>query len=476
MELVILSEMRRILSLSCLLLSSILAATAQYTMQLYGTTFNIELDEHNMTAAIHDYNYKVDDTKFPIKRGTRKFKALGKEHSKTVIIPETYKAYNGKLYTITVIGKAAFAGFQGMDFVVIPPTVTTIEDYAFFRSSLISVEIPATVVSMGNRVFGRCKELKNLRIPQGLAMGKDVYSDCEDVNVKFYSVDEPPALAQSQKPASKPVRSSKPKAKVYASSSDVDEGIPATGKNNDDVFAIIIANENYLRVPKVNCALNDGRTFRHYCRQTLGIPDDNIHMLEDATFGQMTEEMNWLTRVAKVFEGDSRIIIYYAGHGIPNEKDGSAYLLPIDNSGNNTAAAYSLNKLYKELGSLNAKSVTVFLDACFSGSQRGEGMLTAARGVAMSYKAEDPLGNMVVFSATQGDETAYPYAEKGHGLFTYYLLKKLKETKGNVDYGTLGDYIKREVSRKSIVINNKPQTPTVAPSREMVLTWRNLAF
>ncbi len=466
--------MKKVLLTGCLLLMISSAATAQYTIQINGTSFNVELNEQNMTAAIRDYSYKVDDSKFPISNKSRKIRNIGKGNARTVTIPEIYTA-NGKEYTITTIGRTAFAGFQNIDYVVIPHTVTSIEDYAFFNTSLISAEIPSSVVSIGKRVFGRCKKLKNLKLPQGLAMGYDDYKESKGINVKYYAANDIPAIAQKTQTPKKEFTKQN-RQKVFASSSDVDENIPATGKNNDEMFAIIIANENYLSVPKVNCALSDGRTFRLYCNQTLGIPEDKIHIIEDATFGQMTEEMNWLTRVAKAYEGDARIIIYYAGHGIPNEKDGSAYLLPIDNSGNNTAAAYSLNKLYKELGALNARNVTLFLDACFSGSQRGEGMLTAARGVAMSYKAEAPLGNMVVFSAAQGDETAYPYAEKGHGLFTYYLLKKLKDSKGDVDYGTLGDYIKREVSRKSIVVNNKPQTPTVAPSAKIGASWRDLSF
>ena len=142
--------------------------------------------------------------------------------------------------------------------------------------------------------------------------------------------------------------------------------------------------------------------------------------------------------------------------------------------GNDVASAYSLDALYKQLGSLNAKSVTLFMDACFSGARRGDGMLVSARSVAIKVKAEQPIGNMVVFSAAQGDETAYPYAEKGHGLFTYYLLKKLKDTKGDVDYGMLGEYIRKEVTRKSAVVNNKPQTPSVSFSPQMSDSWNNL--
>ena len=449
-----------------------LTGWAQYLVEIQGSTFNIELDDQNMTAAIRDYNYEIDDAKFPIKNKTRKFKGFSQERSRTVIIPESYKTTGGKEYTITTIGKSAFAGYSNMDYIVIPTTVTTIEDYAFFRSSLISVDIPASVSQIGDRAFGWCTKLRSLKVPQGISMGHDLCTESKGIDVKYYAVADKPEVPA--KDAIAKATPKKPQPKKFATSSDVDVDLPTANKENDEMFAIIIANENYQKVAKVDCALSDGRTFQRYCQQVLGIPSDNIHMIEDATYGQMLEEFNWLSRVAKAYEGDAKIIVYYAGHGIPNESNRTAYLLPVDVSGDNTAGAFSLNKLYASLGELNAKNVILFMDACFSGSIRGEGMLTAARGVAIKAKNEDPLGNMIVFSAAQGDETAHPYAEKGHGLFTYYLLKKLKETRGNVNLGTLGDYIKKEVGRKSIVANNKPQTPTVSYSSRMKDCWRNI--
>ena len=84
---------------------------------------------------------------------------------------------------------------------------------------------------------------------------------------------------------------------------------------------------------------------------------------------------------------------------------------------------------------------------------------------------EAPQGNLVVFTAAQGDETAYQYAEKGHGMFTYFLLKKLQESKGDVTLGELGDYLTGEVKKASVVNNNKIQTPTVIPAAGMA-DWR----
>ena len=99
------------------------------------------------------------------------------------------------------------------------------------------------------------------------------------------------------------------------------------------------------------------------------------------------------------------------------------------------------------LSAVPSESVAVFLDACFSGTKRESGMLASARGVAIKVRDEAPQGNLVVFTAAQGDETAYQYAEKGHGMFTYFLLKKLQESKGDVTLGELGDYITNEVKR-----------------------------
>ena len=99
-------------------------------------------------------------------------------------------------------------------------------------------------------------------------------------------------------------------------------------------------------------------------------------------------------------------------------------------------------------------------------------MLASARGVAIKSKAEAPKGNMLVITAAQGNETAYPYKEKKHGLFTYFLLKKLQESKGKTTYGELFDYVKENVAQKSIVVNEKSQTPSISVSGEMKGNWQ----
>ena len=257
--------------------------------------------------------------------------------------------------------------------------------------------------------------------------------------------------------------------------SDVDVNIPVEKTdNNSEAFVFIVANENYPQA-KVPFALNDGRVFKAYCQKTLGIPEQNIKIYEDATYGNLVSAVNKIKEIADVFDGEARIIFYYAGHGVPDEKDNTAYLLPVDGLSNNSSiTGYSLIKLNQELGNLRAKSVTVLLDACFSGAKREGDMLASSRGVSIKVNAAHPVGNMIVFSASSGDETAHQYKEKGHGLFTYYLLKKLQETKGGLTYQELSDYVIREVKRQSVVINSKRQTPTLTISDTMNKSWSNL--
>ena len=260
-----------------------------------------------------------------------------------------------------------------------------------------------------------------------------------------------------------------------APNSDVDTDIP-TNRTNDHttLFAFIIANENYPQAP-VPYALNDGRIFKAYCQQTLGLPQEHIRMWEDATFGTLIAAVQQMKDIADAYDGKARFILYYAGHGVPDDKGDSAYLLPVDgNSTEVNATGYSLARLYQELGEMPAENITVFLDACFSGAKREDEMLSTTRGVAIKVQEEAPRGNMVVFSAATGDETAHQYTSKGHGLFTYFLLKGLKQSNGNITLGELSEYVTKQVKRQSVVVNYKKQTPTVIPSEAIQTSWSSI--
>lgn len=255
--------------------------------------------------------------------------------------------------------------------------------------------------------------------------------------------------------------------------SDVDENIPQSKTTSDDTYVLIIANEEYEQLDNVNFAIHDGEMFKEYCIKTLGIPEEQIRYCPNATFGKITGGIDWLKFALNNFEG-SRGIVYYCGHGIPDEKSGEAFIVPVDGNGTNTTTCYSLNTLYKSLAETKATNVTYLMDACFTGANKEGSMLVAARGVAREPAKATIGGNSVVFSASSGDETAMTYPEKGHGLFTYFLLKKLQETNGEVSYLDLYNYINTNVKKKSFLVNGKPQNPVTATSPAAQNSWRDM--
>lgn len=260
---------------------------------------------------------------------------------------------------------------------------------------------------------------------------------------------------------------------VIRRKSDVDENIPATGKKNPDRLALIIANEKYANVPDVASALNDGETFAEYCRQTLGMPDQNVTLVRNASLTNILRAVAGLKNKVDACNGTAEVTLYYAGHGMPDERTKDAYILPVDGDPQISETCYPLSRLYNELGDLKAASVCVFIDACFSGAQRQQDgkMLTEARSVVIKPKASAPKGNMLVFTAASGQETALPYADKNHGLFTYFLLKNIQDSKGNITLKELCDRVTENVKRTSSFVNEKPQNPTAVTSGNMSQMW-----
>ncbi len=261
-----------------------------------------------------------------------------------------------------------------------------------------------------------------------------------------------------------------------AKAQTVDTKIAVNSQTDDKTFVVIVSNENYKHEESVPFARNDGEVFKVYCQKTLGIPEDHIRFAPDATLGEMNFAIYWLGNMLKAFDGEGKAIVYYSGHGMPDESGKEAYLLPVDGFSQSTEGALSTKSLYKKLGEMNSKHIVVFLDACFSGAKRDGKMLASSRGVAIKAKTDPVSDNTVVFSAAQGDETAYPFKSQRHGLFTYYILDKMQQSGGSTTLGELSDYVTQNVKRKAVVENNgKSQTPTVIASSNNN-GWRDWRF
>lgn len=380
--------------------------------------------------------------------------------------------------SVTIIDGWGLSNCSGLKSLIIPNSVTSIGERALQDcEGLTTLTIPNSVTSVGDNAFILCKGLKEIYYPKNLDLSKAGIPSA--VKLIAYDGNNKPIPVQQQaatpSPAPKntnPAEKTATNPTVKPSVSAVDVNIPETRAKNPNTFVVIFANENYKNVAAVPFAKNDGTIFRQYCQKTLGIPNINIHYVENASYNDIRLELAWLKNVCEQYEGTASVILYYAGHGIPDASDKSAYLLPVDGDGRYVATGYKLDELYEKLGDMPTKSVVVLLDACFSGANKDGKMLASERGVAIKSRPGMPKGNTVVFSAAQGDETALPNEAEGHGMFTYYILKKLQETKGDVTLQDLSQYVIREVGRISAV-QNKPQTPTITPSVAVSDEWKS---
>jgi hypothetical protein len=180
----------------------------------------------------------------------------------------------------------------------------------------------------------------------------------------------------------------------------------------------------------------------------------------------MSQSIDKIKNLISITGGNAIVYVYYAGHGLSDEKTKEPYIVPVDVNGTDLSSAIKLSSFYAKLTEYPAKQVTVFMDACFSGGGRESG-LVYTRGVKVTPKSDYLTGNIVVFTATSGDESSLPWKEKQHGLFTYFVLKKIQESKGMISISELNIYLKDKVMLESIRSNSKLQSPQLLSSDEL---------
>lgn len=383
-------------------------------------------------------------------------------------------------YGLKEIGNNAFANCDLLHKAILPASLDKIGDKAFYKcKSLGVISLPSRMHHIGVEAFAKCNVEQILELPDFVTPNFSARYGLSSNTVDSYYSHHARQIAESElEPKSKEKKDDNDKkhgvkeSGVKYGDSDVDKNIPQRAQNNVNTFAIIIANENYTSLADVPYAINDGTSFATYCRSVLGLPDSNISFYKDATYLSIREALAWLRDVDAAYKGDINVIFYYAGHGMPDEATHEAYLVPTDAYRAVKDVCYPLKDLYASLGSLQAGSVKVFLDACFSGATPDGGVIEKGRSIAIVPKASAVEGNMVVLSATSGDQTAWQYDRQGHGMFTYFLLKKLQESSGETSMGELCEYICDRVGKASIVENRKSQTPSVIASPRLGNKWR----
>ncbi len=210
-----------------------------------------------------------------------------------------------------------------------------------------------------------------------------------------------------------------------------------------DSVAVVIGNKSYQgRIPEVAYAHRDADAMKAYLVQVLGYREGNIIDLRDATKSQMESAFgNRASHQGKVWRfmrpGVSHVTVFYSGHGVPGLKDKRGYLLPVDADPDTPEInGYPVDLLYENLGALEAASVTVYLDACFSGESDRGMLIRSASPVFVQAQAPQVTEGLTVLSAASAEQVASWDEENQHGLFTWHLLQALQ---GAADTAPFGD-------------------------------------
>jgi len=247
--------------------------------------------------------------------------------------------------------------------------------------------------------------------------------------------------------------------------SDIDKPFFSTASKimGDNDYAIIIGIEGYSSLPKSDYSYDDAKLVKDYLK-ALGVKERNIELLTDekATLSGIMKSIEaWLPN--KLKKG-GKVFVYYSGHGSPNPVTGEAFIVPYDGDPNYlNITGYPLKRLYEKLGRLPASEVIVVLDSCFSGAGGRSVLAQGARPLVMISQSAVLPRNLVVLSATQGSQISTSSQEKGHGIFTYYFLKALKDGKKSV--AAIYEHIKPSVEDDAKSINVR-QSPSISPDSD----------
>ena len=259
--------------------------------------------------------------------------------------------------------------------------------------------------------------------------------------------------------------------------------IPPAVDRRPDAVAVVIGNRSYRHrdVPPVEYAKRDAEAVRRHLVQGFGYDSANVIFVEDATLSDFHQIFGAPGRPkGKLFDwvkpGRSDVFVYYTGHGAPDLQTQGAYFVPSDADPNYIAnGGYALDLFWANLAEVPAKSITVVLDACFSGNSEKGFLLTNVSPALIKVKRQlaGPAGSVVMTSAAP-DQVSSWYPEKQHSLFTYWWLEGIRggadaDGDGAVTVGEMQAYLGENVTYQARRLSGREQKPVVVGVPSSVL-------
>ncbi len=250
-------------------------------------------------------------------------------------------------------------------------------------------------------------------------------------------------------------------------------------KSESDSVAIIIGIQNYKRLGKADFANQDAEKFAEYAHRALGIPKSRIKALTDADADQaaiLKTFRNWLP--LQVAKDKTDVFVFYSGHGLPAADGKSLFLLPygVDHDLLDETAV-DQRKIVAAIQAAKPRSVTMFMDSCYSGlSKTGDALLAGAKPVTLKSTDIGYPSEFTVMTASSPDQISSASTDLQHGIFSFYLMKGMEggadlDKDGKITVGEMHKFLTDNVPRQAMSMNRK-QEPQLVGDANRVLVGR----
>ena len=244
-----------------------------------------------------------------------------------------------------------------------------------------------------------------------------------------------------------------------------------------DAVAVIIGIADYKNLPRADFANDDARVFYDYAIRALGVKPENIKLLVDADADEVGIYRAFKTWLPSRVRSTTDVHVFYSGHGLPTADGQGLYVLPqradrdfIDKT------AITQAEINSAIQAAKPKSVTIFLDACYSGQARtGETLLASARPVSLKSETSQFPNNFVVITASRADQISSSSPDLKHGIFSYWLMRGMEgdadiNRDGKITAGEMQAYLAENVSRQAGMMNRKQEPQLIGDSNKILFS------
>jgi len=215
--------------------------------------------------------------------------------------------------------------------------------------------------------------------------------------------------------------------------------------------AIVIGNDNYKYLPKLQTAVNDARAVAKLLTSIYGFKVKTLINVSRAKIVETLDEYR-----EKLTDLDN-LLIYYAGHGWQDQDTNRGYWLPVDAKKDRRTHWISNATVSDTLKALLAKHIIVVADSCYSG--------TLARGAGASLRNADYWKKMVnkrarVALTSGGLEPVADQGGGGHSPFARAFMDSLRGNEAVMDATQMFSEMRRPI------MINANQTPEYSDVRD----------